>query len=67
MKAPLNLFNHGATCFTARMKSDHLQPTSSTTLILLAAEPEFSERQLTRALIAAEAQGITLIVLNKAT
>ena len=35
-------------------------------LILLAAEPEFSERQLTRALIAAEAQGITpLIVLNK--
>ena len=36
------------------------------TLILLAAEPEFSERQLTRALIAAEAQGIPpLIVLNK--
>jgi ribosome biogenesis GTPase len=36
------------------------------TLILLAAEPEFSERQLTRALIAAEAQGIApLIVLNK--
>ena len=28
-------------------------------LILLAARPEFSERQLTRALIAAEAQGIT--------
>ncbi len=36
------------------------------TLILLGAEPEFSERQLTRALIAAEAQGIPpLIVLNK--
>lgn len=36
------------------------------TLILLAAEPEFSERQLSRALIAAEAQGIdTLIALNK--
>jgi len=35
-------------------------------LILLAAEPEFSERQLARALIAAEAQGIpTLIGLNK--
>jgi ribosome biogenesis GTPase len=35
-------------------------------LILLAAEPEFSERQLTRALIAAEATGIqALIVLNK--
>ncbi len=36
------------------------------TLILLAAEPEFSERQLCRALIAAEAQDIApLIVLNK--
>lgn len=36
------------------------------TLILLAAEPEFSERQLARALIAAEAQDIQpLIVLNK--
>lgn len=36
------------------------------TLILLAAEPEFSERQLTRALIAAEAQDITpIIALNK--
>lgn len=35
-------------------------------LILLAAEPEFSERQLARALIACEAEGITpLIVLNK--
>ncbi|MEY2678770.1 MAG: ribosome small subunit-dependent GTPase [Pseudomonadota bacterium] len=35
-------------------------------LILLAAEPEFSEMQLTRALIAAEAEHITpLIVLNK--
>ena len=35
-------------------------------LILLGAEPEFSEHQLTRALIAAEAEGITpLIVLNK--
>lgn len=35
-------------------------------LILLAAEPEFSERQLARALISAEAEGITpLIVLNK--
>lgn len=35
-------------------------------LILLAAEPEFSERQLCRALISAEAQGIKpLIVLNK--
>ncbi|MFP5467446.1 MAG: GTPase RsgA, partial [Gammaproteobacteria bacterium] len=35
-------------------------------LILLAAEPEFSESQLTRALIAAEAAGIAaLIVLNK--
>lgn len=35
-------------------------------LILLAAEPEFSERQLARALIAAEATGIQpLIVLNK--
>lgn len=35
-------------------------------LILLAAEPEFSEMQLTRALIAAEAQHITpLIALNK--
>jgi ribosome biogenesis GTPase len=35
-------------------------------LILLAAEPEFSEKQLTRALIAAEAEHITpLIVLNK--
>ncbi|MEY5098997.1 MAG: putative ribosome biosis GTPase RsgA [Pseudomonadota bacterium] len=36
-------------------------------LILLAAEPEFSESQLTRALIAARAEGIpALIVLNKA-
>lgn len=36
------------------------------TLILLAAEPEFSERQLARALIAAEAQSIRpIIVLNK--
>lgn len=36
------------------------------TLILLAAEPEFSERQLARALIAAEAQDIQpIIVLNK--
>lgn len=36
-------------------------------LILMAAEPEFSESQLTRALIAAEAEGIpTLLVLNKA-
>ena len=35
-------------------------------LILIAAEPEFSENQLTRALIAAEAEGITpLIALNK--
>lgn len=35
-------------------------------LILLAAEPEFSERQLVRALIAAEATGIRpLVVLNK--
>jgi ribosome biogenesis GTPase len=35
-------------------------------LILIAAEPEFSEVQLTRALIAAEAEGITpLICLNK--
>lgn len=35
-------------------------------LILIAAEPEFSERQLTRALIAAEAADITpLIALNK--
>jgi len=35
-------------------------------LILIAAEPEFSESQLTRALIAAAAQGIAvLIVLNK--
>jgi ribosome biogenesis GTPase len=35
-------------------------------LILLAAEPEFSEMQLTRALIAAEAEHITpLIMLNK--
>ncbi len=35
-------------------------------LILLAAEPEFSEMQLTRALIAAEAEHITpLIALNK--
>lgn len=35
-------------------------------LVLLAAEPEFSERQLTRALIAAHAEGITaLIALNK--
>ena len=36
-------------------------------LVLLAAEPEFSESQLTRALVAAEAENIaTLIVLNKA-
>ena len=36
-------------------------------LVLLAAEPEFSESQLTRALVAAEAEHIaTLIVLNKA-
>jgi ribosome biogenesis GTPase / thiamine phosphate phosphatase len=35
-------------------------------LVLLAADPEFSERQLARALIAAEAEGIApLIVLNK--
>jgi ribosome biogenesis GTPase len=35
-------------------------------LILIAAEPEFSEQQLSRALIAAEAEHITpLIVLNK--
>ena len=35
-------------------------------LILIAAEPEFSEGQLTRALIAAEAAGITpIIALNK--
>jgi len=35
-------------------------------LILIAAEPEFSESQLARALIAAEAEGITpLIALNK--
>jgi ribosome biogenesis GTPase len=35
-------------------------------LVLLAAEPEFSESQLTRALIAAHAEGIpALIVLNK--
>lgn len=35
-------------------------------LILIAAEPEFSESQLTRALIAAEAEGIApLIALNK--
>ncbi|MES2398996.1 MAG: ribosome small subunit-dependent GTPase A [Pseudomonadota bacterium] len=35
-------------------------------LILMAAEPEFSESQLTRALIAAEAEGITpIIALNK--
>jgi ribosome biogenesis GTPase len=36
-------------------------------LVLLAADPEFSERQLARALVAAEAEGIpSLIVLNKA-
>ena len=35
-------------------------------LVLIAADPEFSERQLARALIAAEAEGIpVLIVLNK--
>ena len=35
-------------------------------LILMAAEPEFSENQLTRALIAAEAERITpIIALNK--
>jgi ribosome biogenesis GTPase len=35
-------------------------------LVLIAAEPEFSQEQLTRALIAAEAEGIRpLIVLNK--
>lgn len=35
-------------------------------LVLLAAEPEFSERQLMRALIAAHAEGIpALVVLNK--
>ena len=35
-------------------------------LVLLAADPEFSERQLARALIAAEAEGISvLVVLNK--
>jgi len=35
-------------------------------LVLIAADPEFSERQLTRSLIAAEAEGIpVLIVLNK--
>lgn len=35
-------------------------------LVLVAAEPEFSESQLTRSLIAAEAEGITpVIVLNK--
>ncbi len=35
-------------------------------LVLVAADPEFSERQLARALIAAEAEGIAvLIVLNK--
>ena len=35
-------------------------------LVLIAAEPEFSQEQLTRALIAAEAEGIQpLIVLNK--
>ena len=35
-------------------------------LVLIAAEPEFSQEQLTRALIAAEAEGIApLIVLNK--
>ena len=35
-------------------------------LVLIAAEPEFSESQLTRALIAAEAAGITpIIALNK--
>nr|WP_236589410.1 ribosome small subunit-dependent GTPase A [Ramlibacter aurantiacus] len=35
-------------------------------LILIAAEPEFSETQLTRALVAAEAEGIApLIALNK--
>ena len=35
-------------------------------LVLLAADPEFSERQLARALIAAEAEGIAvLVVLNK--
>ena len=35
-------------------------------LVLIAAEPEFSETQLTRALIAAEAAGIPpLIALNK--
>lgn len=35
-------------------------------LVLLAADPEFSERQLARALIAAEAEGIpVLVVLNK--
>jgi ribosome biogenesis GTPase / thiamine phosphate phosphatase len=34
-------------------------------LILIAAEPEFSEHQLTRALIACEDAGITLIALNK--
>lgn len=35
-------------------------------LVLIAADPEFSERQLARALIAAEAEGIAvLIVLNK--
>lgn len=35
-------------------------------LLLLAADPEFSERQLARSLIAAEAEGIpVLIVLNK--
>jgi ribosome biogenesis GTPase len=61
-KARLRKLRLGATCFITKSFAANLDQV----LILLGAEPEFSEMQLTRALIAAEAAHITpLIALNK--
>ena len=49
-----------------RSAPSRLPPILDQVLVLIAAEPEFSESQLSRALIAAEAERITpLIALNK--
>ena len=58
---------NGATCCTARDEIRTKSFAANLDLVLiLAAEPEFSESQLTRALIAARAESIpALIVLSK--
>ena len=67
-KAPSKKLNHGAILFYRQdeVRTKSFASNLDQVLILIAAEPEFSSSQLSRALIAAEAEHITpIIALNK--